>query len=101
MRCKVFHNLIGIRLRLAMVAKGIGFWDRQRAMANYSPDMIPIAEGMCGTTVPAQFLAEPVADGAVGALGDGTILQAIIDFLKSPAGQALIQALLALLIGLI
>ena len=91
----MFHNLLGIRLRLALVAKGVPFWDRQRALANYSPDLVPIAEQMCGQTVPAGLVQE-----GVGAIGDGTILNAILDFLKSPAGQALIQALISLLVAL-
>jgi len=38
-------------------------------------------------------------DGAVGAIGDGTILQKIIDFLSSPQGQALIALLIKILLG--
>jgi len=37
----------------------------------------------------------------VGKLGDGTILNAIMDFLKSPQGQALIDALMKMLLGLL
>lgn len=43
----------------------------------------------------------PECAAAVGALGDGTILQAIIDFFKSPQGQALLEALVKMLIGLL
>lgn len=49
----------------------------------------------------AAFSAGPEVESAVGKLGDGTILQAIIDFLKSPQGQALIDALVKMLIALI
>lgn len=35
----------------------------------------------------------------MGAIGDGSILAAIIAFIQSPAGQALIAALLKLLVG--
>lgn len=49
----------------------------------------------------AAFSAGPEVEGAVGKLGDGTIIQAIVDFLKSPQGQALIQALVQMLIHLI
>lgn len=45
--------------------------------------------------------AEKVAGQKFGAIGDGTILQAIIDFFKSPQGQALIAALIQMLIHLI
>jgi hypothetical protein len=37
----------------------------------------------------------------VGAIGDGKILQAIIDFFKSPEGQALIKAIVEMLITLL
>jgi hypothetical protein len=94
----VFHNFIKIQLRLAMIAKGVGFWDRQEAMANYSPDLIPIAAGMCGTAVPAEFLVEPVASGEAGAIFHGTLWQKIKDFINSPEGRALIMALLSLLL---
>lgn len=42
--------------------------------------------------------AEKVAGQRFGAIGDGTILKVIIDFLNSPAGKALIEALIQLLI---
>ena len=41
---------------------------------------------------------EGVAE-AVNALGDGHILQMLIDFISSPAGQALIKLLISLLLG--
>ena len=37
----------------------------------------------------------------ITAIGDGTIIGAIIDFLKSPQGQELIAALVKMLIGLL
>lgn len=42
--------------------------------------------------------AEKAAKAKFGAIGDGTIINAIIDFFKSPQGQALIQALIELLL---
>lgn len=45
--------------------------------------------------------AEKVSGTKAGAFGDGAILQALIDFFNSPAGSALIQALIQLLIGLL
>lgn len=43
----------------------------------------------------------PECAARVGALGDGTIIQAIIDFFKSPQGQELLAALVKMLIGLL
>lgn len=41
------------------------------------------------------------AEVPLTALGDGTIFQAIIDFFKSPEGQALLKALVEMLISLL
>lgn len=41
------------------------------------------------------------ANVSLGAIGDGTLIQAILDFLKSEQGQALIAALVKMLIALI
>lgn len=41
------------------------------------------------------------ADVPLTALGDGTIIDAIIEFLKSPEGQALMKALVEMLISLL
>jgi hypothetical protein len=49
----------------------------------------------------AAMMAGPEVEGAVGKLGDGTILQAILDFLKSPQGQQLIDALVKMLLALL
>lgn len=38
---------------------------------------------------------------AAQAIGDGTILKAILAFFQSPLGQQLVQALVALLVGLL
>jgi hypothetical protein len=45
--------------------------------------------------------AEKVAGQKFGAIGDGSIWQAIVDFIKSPAGQALIKALIDMIIHMI
>jgi hypothetical protein len=38
-------------------------------------------------------------EGAMQAIGDGTLLQKLIDFIQSPQGQALIALLIKLLTG--
>ena len=45
--------------------------------------------------------AERLSGQKFGAIGDGKIFQAIMDFLKSPAGRALIDALVKLLIDML
>jgi len=42
-------------------------------------------------------IAPPSVQLGVGAIGDGTILKAIIDFLKSDLGKALISIILSLI----
>jgi len=52
----------------------------------------------------AAALAGPETESEVGkvsAIGDGTILAAIMAFLQSPQGQALIAALMKMLLGLL
>lgn len=39
------------------------------------------------------------AKEAVGAIGDGSLLQKLIDFISSPQGQALIALLIKLILG--
>lgn len=41
--------------------------------------------------------AAAVRSGGVGAIGDGKIVEAVIEFLKSPQGQALIDVLIKIL----
>lgn len=45
--------------------------------------------------------AEKVSGQKVGAIGDGKIIDAIIEWFKSPQGQALIAALVQLILGLL
>jgi hypothetical protein len=45
--------------------------------------------------------AEKLTGQKFGAIGDGSIWQAIVDFIKSPAGQALIKALIDMIIHMI
>lgn len=93
----LFNLQTRIRTRLALRLQGKGFWEIQEAMANWSDDLIPIAANMAKVKVPEALMAVEATGDGVGALGDGTILQAIWDFLNSPEGKALIQALLMLL----
>ena len=65
----------------------------------YSDDHINSVIGQI-TDTKVHEVASEIPD-AVGKLGDGTILQAIIDFLKSPQGQQLIAALVKMLISLL
>lgn len=54
--------------------------------------LVPDAEKVAGASV---------AGAKFGAIGDGTLIQAIIEFFKSPQGQALIKALIDMIIHML
>lgn len=83
----LFNTRARIRARLALRDKGYS-----RAQINFAMDA-------CDDDMISSALAESGAD--VSAIGDGTIIGAIIEWLKSPQGQAFIDALLKLLLGLL
>lgn len=82
--------LFRVRMQLAVAAglrqRGYGLLEARRLAQTVDDDLIVAA---------AMQAAIPMA-----AIGDGTILQVILDFLSSPLGQQLIQAIIALLTGL-
>lgn len=71
--------------------------------AGYTSDeiesVIDIVDSPTIQSVAAQ--CGPEVSAKVGALGDGTIINAIIEFFKSPEGQALISALVKMLIAML
>lgn len=72
---------------------------RQLRKLGYSGDKIDsVIDAVDGDEITAT-LAE--VGGKVGAFGDGTIINAIIEFFKSPEGQALIAALVKMLIAML
>lgn len=87
-----FYVLTRLALRNHMRRMGYSREDINHAVDGASNDMIDTAIDHGGVSFAAH------AAGPVGAIGDGTILKAIADFLASPAGQALIQILLSLLL---
>lgn len=59
-------------------------------------------ETINGLVAEAEKVAQTKMAGAkFGQIGDGSFIQAIVDFFKSPAGQALIQALIELITHLL
>ena len=76
-----------------------------RAMlaAGYAPDEVDsVIDAVDSPTIKAVAAqCGPDVAAKVGAIGDGTIINAIIEFFKSPEGQALIAALVKMLIGLL
>lgn len=86
----IFYLRTRLELRKALRHRGMNFLDINAVMADLKDEAID-----------SVVKAMPEVTAAVGAFGDGSIIQAIIDFFASPAGQALIQALISILIGLI
>lgn len=84
------HPLLKLRVRTALRAQGKS-WSEVNGIMDGWDDSLP--------DMAATMLPDDAKDAAVGALGDGTLIQALIDFLKSPAGQALIAMLIKLLLG--
>ncbi len=80
-----------VHARRKLSSEGYSFRQINDAMSQVDSQAITAAAMMAG----------PETEGEVGKFGDGTIIQAIMDFLKSPQGQALIDALVKMLIALI
>ena len=76
---------------------GLGFFDARKLASTVDDDAIRTAAATCSEPVQSK-VAELFAPQG---LGDGSILQAILDFLNSPLGQELLKALMKLLLGLI
>ncbi len=85
--------LFRVRTQLAVAAslrqRGYGILEARRLSQTVDDDLIGLAAATC---------PPDVGDG-LGAIGDGTIIAAIIAFIQSPAGQALIAMLIKLLLG--
>lgn len=80
--------VVRMHLRDEYKKKGMSLVERVRKANEATDDVI---NGLVAD-------AEKVAGKKFGAIGDGTILNVIIEFFKSPQGQALIAALIELLI---
>lgn len=110
----VISSLIAIRLRLYARSEGKSFREINQMMSGFSQSTITLAAAQTETEIPdwqlededeeidyslgtseeAQLIASVVAE-------DKTLIQRLLDFLKSEQGQALIKFLFSLLIGLI
>lgn len=77
------------KVREQLRARGHGFGEALRLAGQVDAAALSAAASVAPTAVGA----------ALRALGDGPVLQAIIDFLRSDPGKALIQVLLGLLLA--
>lgn len=83
----VFYLFARTKARQALRAKGYSFRQINSAMDELDDDSIDVVAEDSKITV--------------GAIGDGSIIAAIIAFFQSEQGQALIKALVEMLIALI
>lgn len=87
------------QIRQELRKNGVGFLQAIESSRNVTGDDLDDTAAAVGAALPAAMLIPDA--GTVGAIGDGTILQAIIDFFKSPTGQmilgVIIKAILAAL----
>ena len=97
-----FNATVRLHTAAELRKKGMGFLCSIRTAGQISDE--DIAEGTralsddSGTQLPPELVA--VTEG-VGKLGDGHIIEAIVKFFQSPAGQALLQALVAALVAIL
>lgn len=83
----VFHTYVKMKVAAELRKKGHSVAEAHSLAWTLTPEMIDGAAAM--VKIP------------VGQLGDGTILQLILDFFKSPQGQQLLAALIQMLLGLL
>lgn len=88
-----FCVAVRIELAKAFRKQGHGFL-KARLMANQATD-----EVIASVVADAETLSGAKVVGT--AIGDGKIIDAILDWLKTPQGQAFIDAILKLLLGLL
>lgn len=80
-----FHRLTRLKVASALRKQGLSLRDARELSQELTDKDIDAAASRAGVTA--------------SAIGDGKFLQAIIDFLKSPAGQKLIDLLIGILIS--
>jgi hypothetical protein len=93
MRHRLFNGLTKLRTRTTLREQGYGVDEASALLANCESAQIEQAAKQANVSLPE--------NNAVGAIGDGTIINAILEFLKSEQGQALIAALIQILLSLI
>lgn len=90
MKHPAFYTLSKLAVRAELRARGYKFFEINDVIAGIDDDVIDVAAAQTNAV-------SGVQDATVGAIGDGAILKAITEFLKSDLGKALVAAILALL----
>ena len=96
------YALTRVQLRVALIRQGVPFRKRNELLELATDDIIDTAAVQANVSLPAEE-GEPFATGggAAAPVAAGGIIAAIVAWLQSDAGKALINALLSLLLGLI
>lgn len=89
----IFNIAVRMKMREKLKEKGYGPLQITRALRHIDDEVIN------GAMADAETLSGVKVVGT--AIGDGKIIDAILDWLKSPQGQAFIDALMKLLLGLL
>lgn len=92
----LFNLALKRQLAIKLAEKGKSAKEVRSLLTDVTPDLV---EATCAA-LPTVTKAMAELDKA-GAIGDGSIIKQLILFFQSEAGQALLQALISLLIGLI
>lgn len=90
MKHPLFYVVTRLKLRSALREKGYSRAEVNDLVDGATDDVIDAADAIANAGQP---------ESAVGAIGDGTLIQKFFEFLQSPAGQALLAALMKLLLG--
>lgn len=89
MKGPIFYAMARLACRRELRRQGYSFPQISEMMDAADDDVIDAAEAAAGGSMP------------VAAIGDGKVLDAVLDFLRSEQGQALIAALVKLLLTLL
>lgn len=93
-----FYPLVRLAARRELRSQGKSLRETRELLDAATDDLIDTATAAveAAAQVPGEFR---LGAGKLGAIGDGSIIKAIMDFLASPTGQAIIAMLLKLLLG--
>lgn len=98
----LFNLLARIEVRRGLVAEGHSPFKAGRTLRQYFDDAVETAAATAGVAVPAQFsLQDDGGEGLVGAFGDGEIIKAIREWLRSEEGRAFVSTVLKLILAIL
>lgn len=85
-----------VALRIALRQHGLGFYEISQVVAGMDEEDIELAATLSGTSEKVQQLRS-----LQSGIGDGSIIRAIWEWLKSEEGKAFLEWLIKILLGLL